>query len=159
MNIIKKFILSKKIRSIKFFAMDCDGVLTDCKTIKNFFMRDGMGIITLMKKGIKTGIISGDSSPDIEQRAKKLGMNECFLGSKDKIKTLNKIMDKYCLTYNDIAYIGDDLQDIDVMKEVGLSIAVNDAAKEVKKVAHFITKAKGGNGAVREVCEIIWRSK
>jgi YrbI family 3-deoxy-D-manno-octulosonate 8-phosphate phosphatase len=158
-----KLNLDKKILPIKFLLMDCDGVLTDGgmydNGMKKFNCKDGIGIILLQKAGINTGIISGDSSVEILNRAKKLNMKEYFTNVKDKLHILEYIKEKYNLHYNEIAFIGDDINDLEVIKKVGFSITVNDAVKEVKKVANYITNKKGGYGAVREVTDLIRRVK
>jgi len=158
-----RFNLKEKVLPIKFLLMDCDGVLTDGgiydNGMKKFNCKDGIGILGLQKAGVKTGIISGNSSGEIINRAKKLNMNEYFTNVKDKLHILEYIKEKYNLEYNEIAYVGDDINDLEILQKVGFSIAVNDSVKEVKKVANYITNKKGGYGAVREICNLFRRIK
>ena len=154
--------LRKRIQKIKFLAMDCDGVLTDGSMWgdnKGFNVRDGIGIIDLQLAGIKTAIISGDTSPCIYERAKQLRINKCLTGIQNKEKAISEIFLQYNIGYSEIAYIGDDTNDGGAMKMVGLPVAVMDATTEIKKIAVYTTKAKGGHGAVREVCDLILKVK
>lgn len=148
---------------IKMFLTDSDGVLTDGgmyysengDEIKKFNTKDGMGLERLRKEGIITGIITGEEKNLIKQRATKLKVNELFMGVKDKMKVIEELCLKYNITLEEIVYVGDDINDLEVIKNVGFGVAVNDAMKEVKMVADYITKLKGGEGAVREVCDLI----
>ena len=148
---------------IKLLAIDVDGVLTDGgmyysekgDELKKFNTRDGMGIAMLQKKGIVIALITGEKSKIVLRRAKKLRIKEVYLGIEDKLEIVKKLCKKYKVSEAEIAYIGDDVNDICVLKEVGLSIAVADAIESVKTYADYITKARGGNGAVREVCDLI----
>lgn len=155
--------LKEKALKIKMFLMDVDGVLTDGKVIydskgnelKSFNIKDGLAIGLLHKAGIKTGIITGRNSPMVERRANELKINEVFQGKRKKIDTYNNIKEKYSLKDEEILYIGDDLVDIPVLKKVGFPVAVADAIEDVKNFCIYITKKKGGEGAVREVVELI----
>lgn len=148
---------------IKLLAIDVDGVLTDGgmyyshsgEELKKFNTRDGMGIAMLQKKGIVVALITGEKSKIVMRRAKKLRIKEVYLGIEDKLEIVKKLCKKYKVSESEVAYIGDDVNDICIMKEVGLSIAVADATESVKTCADYITKARGGNGAVREVCDLI----
>lgn len=146
-----------KLPLVDLLIMDCDGTMTDGKMAgeyKFFSSKDGMGIV-LLNQLISLGIISGDSSIEINKRAVKLALKYCYTGEKDKAKIIRHLK-KY---YKYIAYVGDDINDIEAMKECYVSFAVGDAEKEVKKVADYTTKGNGGNGAVREVCDMIRRAK
>jgi YrbI family 3-deoxy-D-manno-octulosonate 8-phosphate phosphatase len=142
--------------------MDCDGVLTDGRlyfskdgeTIKVFDVRDGQGIVSWHKAGFQSGIISGRGAEEIvKARANELGIKHVVTGSKDKVSDLREIIDFAGLALNEVCFIGDDIGDIEVMRSVGFSVAVADAVEEVKAVASYVTKAKGGRGAVREVID------
>ncbi|MGB9735119.1 MAG: KdsC family phosphatase [bacterium] len=158
-----KNVLKRKLKKIKFLILDVDGVLTDGKLIYNsegielkaFDVKDGYGLVRLRESGVKIGIITAKNSRIIEVRAKDLGIDELYQNIPDKLNAYEEIKLKYKLTDEEIAYIGDDIPDLGVLKRVGLSIAVNDAIDEVKKVADYVTEKKGGNGAVREVTDLI----
>ena len=147
--------------------LDVDGVLTDGKLIYNnngielkmFDVKDGYGLVRLKKSGIKLGIITAKKSSIVETRAKDLGIDTLYQNSEDKIIPYKEIKEKYKLSDNDIAYIGDDIPDLPVLRIVGVPIAVKNAAKPVKKVSLYITKKNGGCGAVREVVELIMQAK
>lgn len=143
--------------------MDCDGVLTegriwltaDGDEQKAFHVRDGLGIVLLHEEGLVTGIISGRVSRATERRAAELKMTYVRQGVKDKVAALEEILKAADLTAEECAYLGDDLGDNAVMNRVGLAIAVADAAERTKQIAHHVTKARGGWGAVRELSELI----
>ncbi len=155
--------LKEKASKIKLILLDVDGVLTDGRLyytqngeeIKVFNVKDGFGIKLAQKAGIEIGIISGRSSNALHKRLKDLGIEEIFTGKKDKLSALENIIERKNTKAEEIAYIGDDLVDIPVMRQVGFPIAVNDAQEIVKKYALYITKRQGGKGAVREAIEFI----
>lgn len=161
--------MDKKERAqhIKMIIMDVDGTLTDGtllllpdgKEVKSYNVKDGTGILLAHMAGIKTGIITGKISKELEKRAKNLRISELHQGILDKKKILNEIMEKYKLSIEEIAYIGDDLGDLDVIKSVGLAGAVADAHLEIIKHSHFISNSPGGKGAVREFIEFIFESQ
>lgn len=148
---------------IKLAAFDVDGVLTDGSLtfdkdgneLKTFNAKDGQGIVNLNNAGIITAIITARCSGAVEHRAKNLNIKELHQGSKNKIKTLEEIMQKYGITFNEIAYMGDDLPDICILEKAGLKGCPLDAVDEVKQVANFISSKNGGRGAVREFCNHI----
>ena len=150
---------------IKLAAFDVDGVLTDGGLIfdengheyKVFNAKDGQGIVNLNNAGIITAIITARKNGTVEHRAKNLNIKELHQGSKNKIETLEGIMKKYNITFEEIAYMGDDLPDICILEKVKLKGCPNDAVDEVKAVANFISTKNGGCGAVREVCDYILR--
>lgn len=144
--------------------MDCDGVLTDGRLyfsargeeLKVFDVRDGQGIVSWHKAGNKSGIISGrDAREIIGKRAEELGIHFVRVASKDKVRDLEEIIASLGIDRKSVAYIGDDVGDIEVMKQVGFAVAVADAAEEAKAVAAYITRAGGGRGAVREVTDML----
>ena len=152
-----------RIDRIKALLIDVDGVMTDGGMYysesgdewKRFNTRDGHGISLLQKKGFKIGIITKEDTKIVKRRAKKLNVEDLYDGVADKTTALRHFAKKYKLSLKDIAYIGDDTNDIGIMNNVGLPIAVKDALPEVKKIARFVTDKKGGHGAVREVCDML----
>ncbi len=157
-----------KAKKVKLLLTDCDGVLTDGgvyysnngEEMKRFSLRDGMGTERLRKLvKIDTGIVTGESSIITRRRATKLEIIELYTNIKDKVKCVKEICEKHKLDLSEIAYIGDDTNDLEIMKLVGLSACPNDAISFVKDVANYITEAKGGNGAFREFAELIIDAK
>lgn len=148
---------------IKLVAFDVDGVLTDGSLTfdengheyKTFNAKDGQGIVNLHKAGIMTAIITARCNGTVEHRAKNLNITELHQGATNKIETLENIMRKYNINFDEIAYMGDDLPDICILEKVHLKGCPNDAVDEVKKVANFISSKNGGRGAVREFCDYI----
>lgn len=149
--------------TIKLAAFDVDGVLTDGSLTfdengheyKTFNAKDGQGIVNLNKAGIITAIITARNNGTVEHRARNLNITELHQGSKNKIKTLEEIMAKYNITFEEIAYMGDDLPDICILEKVALKGCPNDAVDEVKAAANFVSSKNGGRGAVREFCDYI----
>ena len=160
----QKDALKLKISKIKLVLTDCDGVLTDTgvyysdrgEVMKRFSIRDGMGVERLRKLvNIVTGIVTGELSGSIKKRAEKLKIEELHLGAKDKISVLNDILKRKNLKAENIAFIGDDMNDLEVMKLVGLAGCPADAMNEVIKISDYVCKKIGGNGAFREFAELI----
>ncbi len=159
--------LSKKAKPIRLLLMDCDGVLTDGRlffsytgeTLKVFHVRDGQGLVIWHKLGFFSGIISGRYSRIVEVRAEELGMHFLFQGVENKVKVFEQICLENNFTADEVAFIGDDLSDLDLMKKVGFSASVADAIEKVKRTADFVTKKKGGCGAVREVIDFLLSAK
>jgi YrbI family 3-deoxy-D-manno-octulosonate 8-phosphate phosphatase len=156
-----------KAAEIKLIILDVDGVMTDGRIIindlgqeiKHFNVKDGLGLRLLMKTGIDVVIISGRKSKTVENRGKDLGIKEVYQDIEDKESLYFKLVKQKGLNRNQVCCMGDDLPDIPMFKQAGFSIAVADAVKEVRDAADFITMNKGGNGAVREVCELILKSQ
>ncbi|UOD34001.1 HAD-IIIA family hydrolase [Deferribacteraceae bacterium V6Fe1] len=149
---------------IKLLVLDVDGVLTDGKIIynefgaetKNFHVRDGLGIKMAQKAGIDIAIISGRKSKVTELRANELKIEHVFTGVDNKLLCLRELCDKLGIDLSDeVAFIGDDINDISILKECAFSGTVDDAPEYVKKNVHFISNFNGGNGAVREFIEAI----
>jgi 3-deoxy-D-manno-octulosonate 8-phosphate phosphatase (KDO 8-P phosphatase) len=148
---------------VKMVLMDVDGTLTDGtlavlpdgEEIKTYNVRDGMGVLLAQLAGLKLGIITGKISKGLEKRAERLKITEIYQGIIDKKKVLDEILEKNRLAAEDVAYIGDDLGDLEVIRSVGFSAAVADAHPIVKKSAHYVCKKKGGGGAFREFIEYI----
>lgn len=153
-------ILAKAIRLI---ISDNDGTLTPGHTfysangeiLKQYHHRDGRGIFLLKKNNLMFGIITGEDSEIVLRRGEKLSVDFVELGISNKKKVLNKVLKKYNLNQNEVAYIGDDTNDIEIMKEVGMSFAVFDSHPEVIKMADVWCSKPGGFGAVREVIDYI----
>lgn len=147
---------------------DCDGVLTDTgvyysergEELKRFSIRDGMGVERLRKLlDIETGIITGERSGSVKKRAEKLKIEELHLGTKDKVSVLNDILKRKNLKAENVAFIGDDVNDLEIMKFVGLACCPADAMQEIIKISNYVCKCKGGNGAFREFAELIIKEK
>jgi len=153
----------ERAKKIKMIIMDVDGTLTDGKLfvlpdgeeIKSYHVRDGLGILLARLAGLKTGIITGKTSKPLEIRAEKLKIMELHQGILDKMSVFKKILDKHALVPEEVAFIGDDVGDLEVLKSVGLAGTVADAHPYVKKYCHFISNYPGGAGAVREFIELI----
>lgn len=149
--------------TIKLAAFDVDGVLTDGSLTfdengheyKTFNAKDGQGIVNLNNAGIITAIITARKNGTVEHRAKNLNIKELHQGCKNKIATLDEIMNKYNISFDEIAYMGDDLPDICILEKVSLKGCPADAVDEVKAAANFISSKNGGRGAVREFCDYI----
>jgi len=159
--------ITKLAEKIKLLILDVDGVLTDGgiifdsldREIKVFHVRDGHGIKLLQSAGIIVCIITGRNSDVVSRRAKELSIGDVFQGAKNKADAFEKIKSHYGFSDNEIACMGDDINDIPLFKRVGLPIAVNDSAEELKVYAKYITSKVGGKGAVREVCELILKAQ
>jgi len=156
-----------RAQKIKMIIMDVDGTLTDGtllilpdgEELKAYHVRDGLGIILAHLAGLKTGIITGKISNPLTRRSEKLKITEVHQGILDKDKILLEILEKHSLFPEEIAYIGDDLGDLSVIKKVGFAAAVADAHPEIKKYSHFICSNSGGKGAVREFIEFILQTQ
>ncbi len=160
-------LLLEKARRIKMLMMDADGVLTNGQIIysnkgdelKAFDVKDGFGIRLAHRVGIKTAIITGRISQVIMRRAKELEIEEVHQNAFVKGETYQKILSRCGLQHEQVAYMGDDLVDLPVMRRVGFSIAVPEATEEVKQQADYITHHSAGQGAVREVVELILKAQ
>lgn len=149
----------KKIKKIKAVIMDCDGVLTDGgmyysangDELKKFNTKDGMAIKLLQERNFLTGIITGENNQAVQKRADKLHLDFLYMGIDNKLDTVLKICQTYNLKLEEIAYIGDDINDIEVLKSIGFAISPKDAEKSVKKYVDYVTKSKGGQGVIREI--------
>ena len=156
---------------IQLLLMDVDGVLTNGRLYnvpnpegkmaetKGFDSQDGIGLQWLNWKGIKTGVISGRLSPATEERARQCKMAYVYQGHIEKIPILLEILADAKIDASQVAYIGDDFTDIVIMRRVGLAIATANAREEVKRAAHHVTQAPGGEGAVREVVELLLKAQ
>ena len=157
----------RRAARVKLLLMDCDGVLTDGRIWilendddqKAFHTRDGLGIELLHRSGIKSGIISGRISSALERRAQSLGVSFLWQGRDDKHQAFADTLADAQVTRDEVAFIGDDLTDLPLMGQAGLAVAVADAVAAVQAHAHYVTKLKGGKGAVREVIELILKAQ
>lgn len=157
----------QRAKKIKLLLMDCDGVLTDGKLyfsadgekIKVFHVRDGQGLTMWHEAGFRSGIISGRSSKIVKKRATELGIHFIKQGSNDKAICFEEILADAKVSMEEIAFVGDDVQDIILFEKVGLPIAVADAVAEVFPNVVYTTKAKGGLGAVREITDLLLKAK
>lgn len=153
----------KEIPEIKMFLTDCDGCLTDGGMYysehgdeqKKFNTRDGMGFALLRNKGIVTGIVTSENVDLNKRRAQKLKLDVLEAGCKDKVAAVKALCEKYAISLENVAYIGDDINDLDVIKMVGYGCCPADAMPQVRDVSKYVTKAKGGEGVIREVVEAI----
>ncbi|MCD7771222.1 MAG: N-acylneuraminate cytidylyltransferase [Oscillospiraceae bacterium] len=151
----------KSIPEIKMFLTDCDGCLTDGgmyysehgDELKKFNTRDGMGFALLRANGIITGIVTSESVDLNRRRAEKLKLDVLEAGCRDKVVAVKRLCDKYNIAPENVAYVGDDINDIDVIKMVGFGCVPANAMPQVKSAADYVTKAKGGEGVIREVVE------
>lgn len=155
--------VKQKASTIRLLAMDVDGVLTDGKIIydsqgvesKEFFVQDGVGLNALKKFDIRLAIITGRQSPMVERRAKELGIDYVIQGRDDKATALKTLAESLNLPLDNCAYIGDDLPDVEAIKQAGLGLSVANGCELAKHSADYVTQKTGGNGAAREVCELI----
>jgi len=158
---------SDKLNRVRLLLLDVDGVLTDGGIIYNdkgvetkvFNVRDGLGIRLLMEAGVKVGIVTSRASKALYRRCDNLGISLIFDKVQDKAGILNLILDQTGVPAESMAYVGDDLVDLPLMRKVGLSVAVADAHETLLENADMVTTAKGGAGAVREVCEAILKAQ
>jgi 3-deoxy-D-manno-octulosonate 8-phosphate phosphatase (KDO 8-P phosphatase) len=157
----------ERARRIELVLMDVDGTLTDGSLIvtpdgeelKTYHVRDGLGILLARLAGLDLGIITGKTSKSLEKRAERLRITELHQGVVDKPRVVASILEKRGLDPEAVAYIGDDLGDLAVMRSVGLAAAVADAHPEVKEHCHYICRIPGGRGAVREFLEFILKAQ
>ncbi|MES9993466.1 MAG: 3-deoxy-manno-octulosonate-8-phosphatase KdsC [Candidatus Thiodiazotropha sp.] len=152
-----------KASGVKLVIFDVDGVLTDGslylgddgQEYKSFNSKDGHGMKMLQKSGVVIGIITGRTSEVVRIRMQSLGIEHVYQGKHDKLPAYEELRDKLSLTDAEIAYVGDDVVDLPIMRRVGLAIAVNDAHPFVVQHAHWQTPHNGGQGAARDVCEMV----
>jgi 3-deoxy-D-manno-octulosonate 8-phosphate phosphatase (KDO 8-P phosphatase) len=159
--------IKEKLEKIKMLILDVDGVMTDGRVImddsgreiKNFDVRDGHGIKLIQRYGISVVLLTGRQSEVVKHRAHDLGIREIYQKVFNKKEVFIKILKKNKLSAADVAFMGDDIIDIPVLKAVGFSAAVADALDVVKKSVDYITQNKGGRGAVREVCDMLLQAQ
>ncbi len=159
--------LQKKLSKVKLLILDVDGVLTDNgvyvgsdgNEFKKFNIQDGFGIYLVQKAGVQVALLSGRYSKATEFRAQELKIEHVYNGYTDKLKIYQELKEKLSLQDEEIAFVGDDLPDIPVLENVGVPMTVANAQPEVKKVAEYLTKTPGGQGAVREIINLILKAK
>jgi 3-deoxy-D-manno-octulosonate 8-phosphate phosphatase (KDO 8-P phosphatase) len=158
--------MDKQLAGIKLLLLDVDGVLTDGRIIydnqgnelKAFDVKDGHGLKMLQRAGIKIGIITGRSSMVVERRAKELGIDILYQGALRKLEPYLDILAEQRLTDDQVAYIGDDVVDLPILRRVGFSATVADAIPQVFPLVDFVTERPGGRGAVREICDLLLKA-
>jgi len=166
--ILEQFLMRQKVdrsyeAQIRLLVLDVDGTLTDGgmyysvagEIVKKFSTKDGHGIGKIRNNGIEVAIITAEKSEIVQSRAQKLGIKHCFTGIKDKKTVLGQLCTDLGISFENVAYIGDDDGDLDCLKAVGFPACPADAEFEIKPYCDYICKARGGYGAVREVCEFI----
>lgn len=149
--------------TIKLLLLDVDGVMTDGRItydnnggeLKSFDVKDGHGLKLLQRAGIEIGIITGRQSAVVARRAAELGIELVYQGVKDKLVPFHEILEKLRISPEEVAYVGDDVVDLPVMRRVGFAVTVADAVEDVKPFADLVTTRDGGRGAVREVCDFL----
>lgn len=159
--------MDSNLNKIKLLLLDVDGVLTDGSIvyddrgveIKHFNVKDGLGLRLLMQAGVQVGIITGRSSAALRHRCDNLGIEHLYEAVRDKTIALQDVLEKTAVSATETAFVGDDLPDLPIMKQVGIAITVADAPQEMHAAADMTTTAKGGQGAVREICEAILKAQ
>ncbi len=167
MNAVLSDQLNQQAQNIKLLVLDVDGVLTDGtlvysdqgEQVKHFNVKDGVGIKLLQYFDVSVAIISAKDSAPLKKRIDDLGIQHTYTACKDKLKALQELTDKLDIEFDQVAYCGDDVIDLKVMRKVGLSIAPADAYSMVRKYAHVVTQASGGKGVAREACDLILASR
>ena len=157
--------LQTRLSQVKLLALDVDGVLTDGglyysntgEELKKFNVKDGQGIKLVMQTGIEVAIISANNSAATLYRAKKLGIHRAFVGIDNKLATLQQICAELNLSLAQVAYVGDDLNDLPILQSVGCPLTVADAIPENQAHAVYVTELKGGQGCVSEICNLLWQ--
>ena len=156
-----------RLRGVQLLVMDVDGVLTDGgiyytergDEIKRFDVRDGQGLVLLRQMGVLTAVITRRRSAIVQRRADELGIVEVHQGATDKRALLEALLARRGLRASEVVYVGDDVGDLSAMQLVGVPVAVADAVRPVKDAAVYVTRARGGHGAVRELCDAIVQAK
>jgi 3-deoxy-D-manno-octulosonate 8-phosphate phosphatase (KDO 8-P phosphatase) len=159
--------IERRASDVRLLLLDCDGVLTDGRItpvpggdeLKSFHTHDGHGLVMLHRAGLRSGIISGRSSRLVEMRAADLGITYVRQGALDKLSVFDALLAEASVEPSQIAYVGDDVVDIPLMRRSGLAVAVADATPDTRDAAHYVTRLPGGHGAVREVCELILKAQ
>lgn len=159
--------LDAQAEKIELFITDVDGVLTDGRIVlgndgeefKFFHVHDGLGIKLAQQEGIKTAIITGRESKLVARRAGELEISEVHQNIKDKLAVFDDLLEKYEISAENVAYIGDDLNDLAILKRVGLALSVANGVQRVKDEVDYVTEKQGGAGAVREAIELILNAR
>lgn len=159
--------IARRAARVKLLLLDCDGVLTDGRITlvgdgdeeKSFHTRDGHGLVLLHRAGLQSGIISGRTSSLVERRARELGIAHVRQGTWNKVEDFNQVLAAAGVSAQEVAFVGDDVTDVPLMRRSEFAVAVSDAADEARAHAHYVTRLPGGFGAVREVCELILKAQ
>ena len=159
--------VTARARKIRLLVMDVDGVLTDGRMVlsdrgdelKMFHTHDGIGLALAHRAGLKTAMVTGETSPIAKARGAKLGVGTVVLGARRKGEVVEMLLAEHGVSADALAYIGDDLLDLPALQRAGLAVAVADAVADVRAAAHVVTKAAGGHGAVRECVELLLRAQ
>lgn len=154
--------LTAKLKKIKILISDVDGVLTDGGAyysdegieLKKFSIRDGMGFVLMQKAGYRVAIVTTEKTKIVERRAERLKVTDLYQGVVNKVAAVEELMNKYALTWQEVAFIGDDINDLPVLKKAGFAAAPANATAINKKLSDYVCKSEGGHGAVREVCDL-----
>lgn len=152
---------------VRLLALDVDGVLTDGRIhytsageeMKSFSILDGLGIKLLQRAGVDVAVITARKSPMVARRIRELGIAHCVQGREDKLRALQELLQQTGVTLAETAYMGDDLPDLGAIMAVGLGLSVANASSEVARRARWVSTARGGEGAVREACELLLRAR
>ena len=159
--------MQDRLAGLKILSLDVDGVLTDGglyytesgEELRKFNVKDGMGMKRVQSTGVTVVIITTSSTPAIAHRGRVLGMDHVYLQCEDKLSQLVQLCDQLKVDLDQVAHVGDDLVDLPVMRTVGCPMTVADAVDQVKEAALYIAEKKGGDGAVREICDMIFEAK
>ncbi|MCW8835853.1 MAG: HAD hydrolase family protein [Rhodospirillales bacterium] len=159
--------LIPRLARIRLLSLDVDGVLTDGglyytdsgEELRKFNVKDGMGIKRARAAGVEVCIISASSTPSIVHRGKRLGVPHVFVSVEDKLQTLTGLCGELGIDLAEVAHIGDDINDLPVLGKVGLPMTVADAVEAVRDEVRFVTERRGGEGAVREICDLLVRAR
>jgi 3-deoxy-D-manno-octulosonate 8-phosphate phosphatase (KDO 8-P phosphatase) len=159
--------VERRAARVKLLLLDCDGVLTDGRITlladgdeqKSFHTRDGHGLVLLHRAGLQSGIISGRTSTAVDRRAHDLGITHVRQGTHNKIIEFAEVLTAAGVSEQEVAFVGDDVTDIPLMRRAVFAVAVADATPETRAAAHYVTQLPGGFGAVREVCELILKAQ
>jgi 3-deoxy-D-manno-octulosonate 8-phosphate phosphatase (KDO 8-P phosphatase) len=158
---------ARLLRNVRLLIMDVDGVLTDAgmyysesgDELKKFNTRDGHGITLLHAAGVLTAIVTRERTAIVTRRAQKLKIEECHQGILDKLPVVKDLLARHGLSPAQACYIGDDVGDLEAMRHVAIPVAVADAMPAIRRIAKYVTKKRGGDGAVRELCDMILASR
>ncbi len=159
--------VERRAAGLRLLLLDCDGVLTDGRItpvpggdeLKSFHTRDGHGLVLLHRAGLQSAVISGRTSSALTRRARDLGVTHLRQGTHNKIVEFREVLEAAGVTGQETCVVGDDVTDIPLMRRSALAVAVADATEDTRAAAHYVTRAPGGFGAVREVCELILKSQ
>ncbi|WP_148895079.1 KdsC family phosphatase [Geothermobacter ehrlichii] len=159
--------MEDRLRKIRLLLLDVDGVLTDGRIIINdrgeetkaFHVRDGHGMKLLQRSGVRIGIITGRQSRVVAHRMRELGVDLVVQGSKNKLLPFRRILEQEGLGEDEVAYVGDDLVDLPILRRVGFAATVADACEDLVSHVHYVASRRGGDGAVREICEMILKAR